>query len=73
MDETFGNRRIRCGGPIIWPLRSSDLTPLDSILWGYIQSLVYEFPVETQHNILARIAVAAGTIRKIPEIFQSLP
>jgi hypothetical protein len=27
-----------------------------------MQSLVYETPVETQHDLVARIAVAAGTI-----------
>jgi hypothetical protein len=35
-----------------------------------MQSLVYETPVETQHDLVARIAVAAGTIREMPEIFQ---
>jgi hypothetical protein len=29
-----------------------------------MQSLVYETPVETQHDFVARIAVAAGTIRE---------
>jgi hypothetical protein len=47
-----------------WPPRSPDLTPLDFFLWGYMQSLLYETPVEPQHDLVARIAVAAGTIRK---------
>jgi hypothetical protein len=29
-----------------------------------MQSLVYETPVETQHDLVTRIAVAAGTIRE---------
>jgi hypothetical protein len=71
-DETFGNRWIGRGGPITWPLRSPDLTPLDLFLSGYMQSLVYETPVETQHDIVARIAVAAGIIKEMPGIFQKV-
>jgi hypothetical protein len=45
---------------------------LDFLLWGYTQGLVYETPVETQHDRVARIAVAARTIWEmlgIPEEF----
>jgi hypothetical protein len=63
-DEIFGNRWIGRGVPIIWPPRSPDLTPLDFCLCGYMQSLVYETPVETQHDLVGRIAVTAGTIRE---------
>jgi hypothetical protein len=56
--------------PITWTPRSPDLTPLDFFLWGYMQSLVYETPVETQHDRVERIAVAAGTIQEISGTFQ---
>ena len=29
LNESFPNRWLGCGGPIPWPLRSPDLTPLD--------------------------------------------
>ncbi|PNF43619.1 hypothetical protein B7P43_G03107, partial [Cryptotermes secundus] len=32
--QNFGNREIGRGGPITWPPRSPDLTPLDFFLWG---------------------------------------
>ncbi|GFX24996.1 transposable element Tcb1 transposase [Trichonephila clavipes] len=38
---TFGDRLISRFGPVIWPPRSCDLTPLDYFLWGYVKSLVY--------------------------------
>ncbi|GFV54818.1 hypothetical protein TNCV_3683431 [Trichonephila clavipes] len=38
---TFGDRLISRFGPMNWPPRSCDLTPLDYFLWGYIKSLVY--------------------------------
>ncbi|GFU72266.1 uncharacterized protein TNCV_194391 [Trichonephila clavipes] len=40
--ETFGEDRIvsrRCRYP--WPTRSSDLTPADFWLWGYLKLRVY--------------------------------
>ncbi|GFY05053.1 uncharacterized protein TNCV_561851 [Trichonephila clavipes] len=38
---TFGDRLISRFGPVDWPPRSCDLTPLDNFLWGYVKSLVY--------------------------------
>jgi hypothetical protein len=37
-----------------------------------MQGLVYETPVETQRDLVTRIAVAAATIREIPGIFQRI-
>ena len=34
----FGNAIISKNGPVNWPPRSCDLTPLDFFLWGYIKS-----------------------------------
>ncbi|GFW33793.1 hypothetical protein TNCV_4052421 [Trichonephila clavipes] len=36
--DTFGYRLISCFGPVNWPPRSCDLTPLDYFLWGYVNS-----------------------------------
>ncbi|KMQ81391.1 transposable element tc3 transposase, partial [Lasius niger] len=33
LNETFPNRWIGRGGPIPWPPRSPDITPLDFFLW----------------------------------------
>ncbi|GFV87858.1 putative DD41D transposase [Trichonephila clavipes] len=38
---TFGDRLISRFGPVNWPSRSCDLTPLEYFLWGYVKSLVY--------------------------------
>jgi hypothetical protein len=35
-----------------------------------MESLVYETPVKAQHDLVAKIAVAAGTIREMRGIFQ---
>lgn len=37
----FGDSIISKNGPINWPPRSCDLTPLDFFLWGYVKSMAY--------------------------------
>ncbi|GFT24168.1 transposable element Tc3 transposase [Trichonephila clavipes] len=41
LKDTFGDRLISRFGPVNWPPRSCDLTPVDYFLWGYVKSLVY--------------------------------
>ncbi|GFU80105.1 hypothetical protein TNCV_579851 [Trichonephila clavipes] len=41
LKDTFGDRLISRFGPVNWPPRSCELTPLDYFLWGYVKSLVY--------------------------------
>ncbi|GFU74497.1 DUF4817 domain-containing protein [Trichonephila clavipes] len=41
LKDTFGDHLISRFGPVNWPPRSRDLTPLDYFLWGYVKSLVY--------------------------------
>lgn len=45
--ETFGDRIISRNGPVNWPPRSCDLSPLDYFLWGYVKSKVYADKPET--------------------------
>jgi hypothetical protein len=41
LNTHFPNKWIVRDGPIAWPPRSPDLTPLDFFLWGYLKSKVY--------------------------------
>ncbi|GFV85599.1 putative DD41D transposase [Trichonephila clavipes] len=41
LNDTFGDRLISRFGPVNWPPRSCDLTPLNYFLWGYVKSLIY--------------------------------
>ncbi|GFW40248.1 transposable element Tc3 transposase [Trichonephila clavipes] len=41
LKDTFGDRLTSRFGPVNWPPRSCDLTPLDYFLWRYVKSLVY--------------------------------
>ncbi|GFW88850.1 uncharacterized protein TNCV_2682841 [Trichonephila clavipes] len=51
LKDTFGDRLISRFGPVNWPPRSCDLTPLDYFLWGYVKSLVYADKPQTLHHL----------------------
>ncbi|XP_022170059.1 uncharacterized protein LOC111033573 [Myzus persicae] len=40
----FGEKFIATHGPVEWPPRSPDLTPLDFFLWGHLKNVVYTDP-----------------------------
>ena len=46
LDQKFSNRWIGRGGPIFWPPRSPDITPLDFFLWGFVKDIVYRTKVK---------------------------
>ncbi|GFS95225.1 uncharacterized protein TNCV_2705591 [Trichonephila clavipes] len=51
LKDTLGDRLISCFGPVNWPPRSCDLTPLDYFLWGYVKSLVYADKPQTRDHL----------------------
>ncbi|GBM06815.1 hypothetical protein AVEN_173577-1 [Araneus ventricosus] len=40
-----------------WPPRSTALNPLGFFFWGHTKSLVYETPVDSAEDLVARIVV----------------
>ncbi|GFW51131.1 protein CLEC16A homolog [Trichonephila clavipes] len=63
LKDTFGNRLISRFGPVIWPPRSCDLTPLDYFLWGYVKSLVYADKPQTLDHLEDNIRRVIADIR----------
>ncbi|GFW09335.1 putative DD41D transposase [Trichonephila clavipes] len=57
LKDTFGGRLISRFGPVNWPPRSCDLTPLDYFLWGYVKSLVYADKPQTLDHLKTTFAV----------------
>ena len=55
LKTTFDERVISRNGPVNWPPRSFDLTPLDYFLWGYVKSLVYANKPTTLQELRANI------------------
>ncbi|GFX03895.1 uncharacterized protein TNCV_4678001 [Trichonephila clavipes] len=63
LKDTFGNRLISRFGPVNWPPRSCDLTPLDYFLWGYVKSLVYADKPQTLDHLKDNIRRVIADIR----------
>lgn len=66
LDSNYTNKWIGRGGPVPWPARSPDLTPMDFYVWGHMKSLVYQEPNPIQNiNVLRqKIIDAANEIRR---------
>lgn len=62
LNEMFGNRWIGRGGPVNWPARSPDLTPLDFFLWGFIKDKVMATQPTTPENMKDRIRQACNLV-----------
>ncbi|GFW56939.1 transposable element Tc3 transposase [Trichonephila clavipes] len=63
VEDTFGDRLISRFGPVNWPPRSCDLTPLDYFLWGYVKSLVYVDKPQTLDHLEDNIRRVIADIR----------
>ena len=57
-DASFGRR-----GPVEWPPRSPNLSPLDFYLWGHLKFMVYQVKIQDINHLKERITDA---IRSIP-------
>ncbi|GFT91041.1 DUF4817 domain-containing protein [Trichonephila clavipes] len=63
LKDTFGDRLISRFGPVNWPPRSCDLTPLDYFLWSYVKSLVYADKTQTLDHLEDNIRRVIADIR----------
>ncbi|GFS64270.1 uncharacterized protein TNCV_3945911 [Trichonephila clavipes] len=63
LKDTLGDRLISRFGPVNWPPRSCDLTPLDNFLWGYVKSLVYAEKPQTLDHLEDNIRCVIVDIR----------
>ncbi|GFY09235.1 uncharacterized protein TNCV_2991531 [Trichonephila clavipes] len=70
LKDTFGDRLISRFGPVNWPPRSCDLTPLDYFLWGYVKSLVYADKPQTLYHLEDNIRRVIADIR--PQMFEKV-
>lgn len=55
LDLVFPNRWIGRNGPITWPPRSPDLTPLDFFLWGFLKDKVFRTVPDNLQEMRNRI------------------
>lgn len=62
LDINYPGRWIGRGGPVPWPPRSPDLTPLDFFVWGYVKENVYREPVRTRDDLIERIRMVCNQL-----------
>ena len=67
LNRNYPNRQ----GPIAWPPRSPDLTPLDFYLWGHMKSLVYTVNHINEEDLVNIIMDAATAIKNDPGVIQN--
>ncbi|GFW96734.1 transposable element Tc3 transposase [Trichonephila clavipes] len=70
LKDTFGDRLISRFGPVNWPPRSCDLTPLDYFLWGYVKSLVCADKPQTLDHLEDNIRRVIADIR--PQVLEKV-
>ncbi|GFV67631.1 DUF4817 domain-containing protein [Trichonephila clavipes] len=63
LKDTFRHHLISRFGPVNWPPRSCDLTPLDLFLWGYVKSLIYADKPQTLDHLEDNIHRVTADIR----------
>lgn len=62
LNLTFRDRWIGREGPVNWPARSPDLTPLDFFLWGFIKGKVMATAPTTREDMRERIRQACNSV-----------
>ncbi|GFS49521.1 transposable element Tc3 transposase [Trichonephila clavipes] len=70
LKDTFGDHLISRFGPVNWPTRSCDLTPLEYFPWGYLKSLVYVDKPQTLDHLEDNIRRVIADIR--PEMLEKV-
>lgn len=64
LNANYPRRWIGRGGPVAWPARSPDITPLDFFAWGFLKEKVYSSPVNTRDELIDRINNACDDLRQ---------
>ena len=62
LDQEFPDMWIGRRGPIDWPPRSPDLTPMDFWLWGMIRDQVYSEKSSNLQELKEKITVAFSNV-----------
>lgn len=58
LNEEYGENWIGRNGPIKWPARSPDLTPVDFYVWGRAKGLVYDEEIRDCEHLKQKIDFA---------------
>lgn len=65
LNHTFPNNWIGTYGPVNWPPRSPDITPLDFFLWGFLKDQVYSKENNNMEELRRNTASAFEKIKPV--------
>lgn len=65
LNELFPNNWMGTQGPIKWPARSPDLSPLDFFLWGFLKNKIYKYPSTTEEELRENIERAFEAVQPL--------
>lgn len=76
LDDHYPNQWIGRRGPVEWPPRSPDLTPLDFFLWGHLKSVVFKTQPDSIQQLQERIiqecrAISRETFANVRQEFEN--
>lgn len=60
----FPNKWIGNNGPIMWPARSPDLTPLDFFVWGHVKNEVYKNKYASVNELREKVDVTVRSLSR---------
>lgn len=63
LNQHYPEKWIGRWGPVEWPARSPDLTPLDFYLWGRVKNEVYSTPIESREHLIQLINTAFDRLK----------
>lgn len=62
LNEQFGDNWLGNRGPVHWPARSPDMTPLDFYVWGRIKDITFKQQPDSRQALEAAVLQAFNTI-----------
>lgn len=65
LNTNFGEQWLGNNGPIRWPARSPDLTPLDFFLWGFLGNKIYRHRSDNIGQLREKFEVALRSVSNI--------
>lgn len=71
LNDHYPNRWIGRNGPVSWPARSPDLTPVDYFLWGHLKQKVYATDVTTREELRERIEQECTELKNNPHMIRN--
>lgn len=65
LNTNFGEKWLANNGPIRWPARSPDITPLDFYFWGFLKNKIYSVRSNTVEELRENFEAALRSIKHL--------